>query len=136
MIKDFVIQGGDPTGKGSGGDSAFGADFEDEINPRASQLSDGLIKQYQSQGYKYRYDLNSHEMVIGSVAMANSGPNTNSSQFFIVTGKDQPSLNGKHTVFGRVTKGQDVVDAIAAVPANEDGKPNEDIIMEKVTIQN
>ncbi len=83
VIEGFMIQGGDPTGTGTGGP---GYQFEDEINP--------------------------HRVVRGSLAMANAGPNTNGSQFFIVTADEAPWLDGKHTVFGRVTSGMDVVDAI------------------------
>src|SRR5688500_1568461 len=83
VIKDFMIQGGDPTGTGTGGP---GYTFEDEFND--------------------------HKIVRGALAMANAGPNTNGSQFFIVTTPEAPWLDGKHTVFGRVTDGMDAVDAI------------------------
>ena len=85
VIKGFMIQGGDPTATGRGGESAWGKDFEDEV-------SGGL-----------QFDRK------GLLAMANRGPNTNGSQFFIVTTKPQPHLYGKHTVFGKVVKGMDVV---------------------------
>ena len=86
VIPDFMIQGGDPTGTGSGGP---GYTFEDEENE--------------------------HRVVRGALAMANAGPNTNGSQFFIVTAEACPWLDGKHTVFGRVTGGMDVVDTISQV---------------------
>src|SRR5919198_814756 len=87
VIPDFMIQGGDPTGTGAGGP---GYTFEDEINQ--------------------------HKIVRGALAMANAGPNTNGSQFFIVTADACPWLDGKHTVFGRVLEGMDVVDEISNVP--------------------
>jgi cyclophilin family peptidyl-prolyl cis-trans isomerase len=106
VIKDFMIQGGDPSGDGTGGP---GYTFEDEIND--------------------------HKIVVGSLAMANSGPNTNGSQFFIVTEKEQPHLDGKHTVFGEVTEGMDVVSAIAAVEVDESDKPVEPVYINSITIQ-
>ncbi len=112
VVSDFVIQGGDPLSKtddprvGTGGP---GYAFEDEINPKYLGVPDEVTKQYEAQGYKYDYKLRSLPMTVGALAMANAGPNTNGSQFFIVTTKDQPFLNGKHTVFGKVLKGMDVV---------------------------
>lgn len=108
VIKDFMIQTGDPTETGAGGESFFGKDFKDEINE--------------------------HKVDVGAVAMANRGPNTNGSQFFIVTEKAQPHLDGRHTVFGKVTEGMDVVRKIAAVEVNEDDKPLTDVTIESVTI--
>ena len=105
VIKDFMIQGGDPTGTGSGGP---GYTFEDEFNQ--------------------------HKVIRGALAMANSGPNTNGSQFFIVTADATPWLDGKHTVFGRVTDGMDVVDAISAVDRDARDKPNEDVVIERVEV--
>lgn len=94
ILQSFVIQAGDPTGTGSGGESIFGKQFPDEIN--------------------------SHKIVQGTVAMANAGPNTNGSQFFIVTQTAQPSLDGSYTVFGQIDpSSQSVVDAIAAVKVND-----------------
>ena len=109
VIKDFMIQGGDPTGTGTGGQSIYGKEFADEIN--------------------------SHKIVPGTLAMANRGPNTNSSQFFIVTEQDQPSLDGHYTVFGQVTAGMDVVKKIAAVPTDNNDKPLKDVKMTSVTVK-
>lgn len=112
VIADFMIQGGDPLSRtddpnvGRGGP---GYTFEDEINPRPLGLSEELIKQYEQEGYRYNYTLQSIPVNVGVIAMANAGPNTNGSQFFIVTAKPQPQLYGRHTVFGRVTAGMDVV---------------------------
>ncbi|MDO8558923.1 MAG: peptidylprolyl isomerase [bacterium] len=112
VIDDFMVQGGDPLSKtddpavGTGGP---GYQFEDEINLKSLGASDGLIAQYEAQGYKYNNSLQSLPVDPGYIAMANAGPNTNGSQFFIVTTKPQQHLYGKHTVFGKVTKGMDVV---------------------------
>jgi cyclophilin family peptidyl-prolyl cis-trans isomerase len=106
VIPDFMIQGGDPTGTGSGGP---GYQFEDEANDRS--------------------------VVRGALAMANAGPNTNGSQFFVVTGDAAPWLDGKHTVFGRVTSGMDVVDKISELPRDARDKPREDATMERVEIK-
>ncbi len=103
IIPDFMIQGGDPTGTGSGGP---GYTFEDEFND--------------------------HQVVRGALAMANAGPNTNGSQFFIVTADACPWLDGKHTVFGRVTNGMDVVDAISALDTDARDRPREDVVIERV----
>jgi len=105
VIPDFMIQGGDPTGTGRGGP---GYTFEDEAND--------------------------HPVVRGALAMANAGPNTNGSQFFIVTTEAAPWLNGKHTVFGRVTDGMDVVDAISAVDTDGSDRPRADVIIERVDV--
>ena len=105
VIPDFMIQGGDPTGTGMGGP---GYQFEDEIND--------------------------HKVVRGALAMANAGPNTNGSQFFIVTTEDASWLDGKHTVFGRVTDGMDVVDAISEVDTDPRDKPREDVVIERVEL--
>lgn len=113
VIKGFMIQGGDPTGTGRGGEAAAGGRFNDEIN-KSSPV-------YQ-RGYK-----------AGTVAMANAGPNTNGSQFFIM--HSDYGLPPNYTIFGRVTEGQDVVDAIAATPVNKDDRPNSEVKMEKVTIE-
>ncbi len=105
VIKDFMIQAGDPTGTGRGG---VGYTFEDEIN--------------------------SHKVIRGALAMANAGPNTNGSQFFIVTADAAPWLDGKHTVFGRVTEGMDVVDAIESVETGAHDKPVDDIVIEHIEL--
>ena len=116
VIPDFMIQGGDPLSKtdprsaggfGEASDPRVGTGgpgykFEDEINPKSLGLSDAQIAQIESAGYSYDYTLASLPMDVGSLAMANSGPNTNGSQFFIVTYSPQPHLNGRHTVFGKV----------------------------------
>lgn len=115
VIPDFMIQGGDPLSKtddprvGSGGP---GYAFKDEINPRSLGVPEDVIKQYEAQGYAYDYSLTSLPVDVGTIAMANAGPNTNGSQFFIVTYQAQPHLYGKHTVFGKVTKGMDVVRSV------------------------
>lgn len=113
VIRGFMIQGGDPTGTGRGGESAWGGRFADEIN-RSSEVY--------KRGYK-----------AGTVAMANAGPNTNGSQFFIMH-HDNP-LPPNYTIFGRVTEGQDVVDAIAATQTGANDKPVQPITIEKVAIE-
>ena len=105
VIKDFMIQGGDPTGTGSGGP---GYTFEDEFND--------------------------HKVERGALAMANAGPNTNGSQFFIVTTEAAPWLDGKHTVFGQVTDGMDVVDKIEASETDHGDKPKNDAVIQKVAL--
>jgi cyclophilin family peptidyl-prolyl cis-trans isomerase len=112
VIKEFMIQGGDPTGSGRGGESAWGGRFDDEIN-----ASSPVYKT----GYK-----------AGTVAMANAGPNTNGSQFFIMH-VDYP-LPPKYTIFGRVTEGQNVVDKIANTATGAGDRPKSDVTMQKVTI--
>ena len=113
VIPNFMIQGGDPLGEGYGGESAWGGKFNDEID-RNSPLYSGSYEK-------------------GTVAMANSGPNTNGSQFFIMH-IDYP-LPPSYTKFGRVIEGQDVVNEIATVPRNSNDKPNDRIVMEKVYIE-
>ena len=113
IIKGFMIQGGDPLGMGVGGESAWGGTFKDEINS-------------QSEVYRRGYKR-------GTVAMANRGPNTNGSQFFIMH-QDNP-LPPSYTIFGRVTEGQDVVDAIATTQTGANDKPTQPVTMEKVTIE-
>src|ERR1700742_1362547 len=105
VIPDFMIQGGCPEGTGTGGP---GYTFEDEFND--------------------------HKVVRGALAMANAGPNTNGSQFFIVTTGAAPWLDGKHTVFGEVTCGMDVVDKIEGKPTDGRDKPTEDITIETLAI--
>jgi peptidyl-prolyl cis-trans isomerase B (cyclophilin B) len=105
VIPDFMIQGGDPTGTGTGGP---GYTFEDEFND--------------------------HKVERGALAMANAGPNTNGSQFFVVTAEATPWLDGKHTVFGRVTSGMDVVEAISQVDTDANDKPREPVVIERVEL--
>ena len=105
VIPDFMIQGGDPTGTGSGGP---GYSFEDEIND--------------------------HKVERGALAMANAGPNTNGSQFFIVTTESAAWLDGKHTVFGRVTNGMDVADRISELPSDARDRPREDVVIERIVL--
>ena len=105
VIPDFMIQGGDPTGTGSGGP---GYTFEDEFND--------------------------NPVVRGALAMANAGPNTNGSQFFIVTTEAASWLDGKHTVFGRVTDGMDVVNAISALETDARDRPREEVRIESVAL--
>ena len=85
-------------------------------------------------GYKFEDEFNDHPIVRGTLAMANAGPNTNGSQFFIVTADATPWLDGKHTAFGQVTAGQDVVDAISGVDRDGSDRPREPITMERVTV--
>ncbi|MBU0647903.1 peptidylprolyl isomerase [Patescibacteria group bacterium] len=139
VIEDFMIQGGDPLSKnddpsddGTGGESTWGDKFEDEINPVSLGLTDEQIADLENQGYVYRDDLESKKMDVGVLAMANSGPNTNGSQFFIVTKQPQPHLDGKHTVFGRVVGGMDVVDKIAAAEIGEKDRPVDDIFINSI----
>ncbi len=140
VIPDFMIQGGDPEGTGMGGESIYGPEFGDEINAAGYGLDKLKVKDvasdapaelqkltmkevYEKQGYTYDPKLKSLPLVRGAVAMANRGPNTNGSQFFIVQAKDVKPLEGKYTVFGKVTAGMDVVDAIVKVPRDGDDKP-------------
>lgn len=137
VIKDFMVQGGDPTGTGMGGESIWGEEFEDEFTP-------------------FLYNLN------GALSMANSGPNTNGSQFFIVTAPSVPAqmieqmesagypaeiiqdykenggtpwLDQRHTVFGHVTEGMDVVTEMQTVETNPADRPLEDIVIESIEIE-
>jgi cyclophilin family peptidyl-prolyl cis-trans isomerase len=105
VIKDFMIQGGCPEGTGTGGP---GYTFEDEFND--------------------------HKVVRGALAMANAGPNTNGSQFFLVTAPEASWLDGKHTVFGQITDGMDVVDKIEGKPTDARDKPTDDVRIETLTI--
>jgi len=106
VVEDFVIQGGDPNGDGTGGP---GYTFADEINAKSLDLSTDEIKVLKELGYRYDNRLNSHRHEAGALSMANSGPNTNGSQFFIITTKAQRHLDGRHTVFGRVVGGMDAI---------------------------
>src|ERR1700761_6372938 len=105
VIKDFMIQGGCPLGTGTGGP---GYTFEDEFND--------------------------HKVVRGALAMANAGPNTNGSQFFLVTTDEAPWLDGKHTVFGHITEGMDAVDAIEGLPTDSRDRPEEPAVIESVEL--
>ncbi|AFS00867.1 peptidylprolyl isomerase [Lentilactobacillus buchneri] len=135
VIPDFMIQGGDPTGTGMGGESSFGGNFADEFSPELFNIN-------------------------GALSMANAGPDTNGSQFFIVSNEHvddgmisqmktagypeeiieayknggTPWLDFRHTVFGQVISGMDVVKEISQVEKNAQDKPNEDVVMESVTI--
>ena len=105
VIAGFMIQGGDPLGTGTGGP---GYTFEDEINE--------------------------HKLVRGALAMANAGPNTNGSQFFILTADEAPWLDGKHTVFGQVIEGMEAADRIEAQPTGARDRPVEDCVVERVEL--
>ena len=136
IIKDFMIQGGDPTGTGMGGESVYGGSFEDEFVPTLFNLN-------------------------GALSMANAGPNTNGSQFFIVTAKEVPNnmidqlegagfpqeiieayknvggtpwLDQRHTVFGHVVDGKEVIDIIQNVATNSQDKPIEDVVIKSITL--
>ena len=106
IIKDFMIQGGCPEGTGTGGP---GYTFEDEFNQ--------------------------HKVIRGALAMANAGPNTNGSQFFIVTTEAAPWLDGKHTVFGKVTNGMDAVDSIEGTQTGAQDRPADDVVIERVELK-
>jgi cyclophilin family peptidyl-prolyl cis-trans isomerase len=105
VIPDFMIQGGDPRGDGTGGP-----------------------------GYQFEDEPNEHRVVRGALAMANAGPNTNGSQFFIVTTEEAPWLDGKHTVFGRVSDGMDVVDRISELPRDSRDRPTEEARIDRVEL--
>jgi len=105
VIPDFMIQSGCPKGTGTGGP-----------------------------GYQFEDEFNHHKVVRGALAMANAGPNTNGSQFFIVTADGAPWLDGKHTVFGQVTAGMDAVDAIEAVPTGAQDRPKDPPKIESIEL--
>jgi peptidyl-prolyl cis-trans isomerase B (cyclophilin B) len=105
VIPDFMIQGGCPEGTGTGGP-----------------------------GYTFADEFNQHKVVRGALAMANAGPNTNGSQFFIVTTKSAPWLDGKHTVFGQVTGGMDTFDKIEATPTGPGDRPNDPPVIESIEL--
>jgi peptidyl-prolyl cis-trans isomerase B (cyclophilin B) len=105
VIPDFMIQGGDPTGTGTGGP-----------------------------GYQFEDEFNDHKIERGALAMANAGPNTNGSQFFIVTADACPWLDGKHTVFGKVTSGMDVADTISNVDTVGQDKPRDEVRIESLNL--
>ncbi|MFA6080409.1 MAG: peptidylprolyl isomerase [Candidatus Gracilibacteria bacterium] len=110
VMRDFMIQGGDPTGTGRGGESVYGEKFEDEFHPELSHKK-------------------------GFLSMANAGPNTNGSQFFIVHAEETAWLDGKHSVFGQVVNGLDIVDIIASVPTDSGDRPFKKVEIVRVTIQ-
>ena len=105
IISNFMIQGGCPEGTGTGGP-----------------------------GYKFEDEINEHKIVRGTLAMANAGPNTNGSQFFIVTVDAAPWLDGKHTVFGQVTDGMDIVDKLEGLPTDRNDRPREDARIDTLTV--
>jgi peptidyl-prolyl cis-trans isomerase-like 1 len=102
IIKDFMVQGGDPSGTGRGGESIYGGKFEDEITRELKHTGAGIL------------------------SMANSGPNTNGSQFFI-TLAPTPWLDGKHTIFGRVASGMKIIQKLGSVPTGQGDKPLSDV---------
>jgi peptidyl-prolyl cis-trans isomerase B (cyclophilin B) len=106
IISDFMIQGGCPEGSGMGGP-----------------------------GYTFADEINDHKVVRGALAMANAGPNTNGSQFFIVTTQAAPWLDGKHTVFGQVTDGMDTVDKIEALPTGANDRPVDPPVIESIDLE-
>ena len=105
VIRDFMIQGGCPQGTGTGGP-----------------------------GYTFKDEINQHKIVRGALAMANAGPDTNGSQFFIVTTESAPWLDGKHTVFGQVTAGMETVDAIEGLPTDGQDRPTEPAVIESIEL--
>ncbi len=105
VIPDFMIQGGCPEGTGTGGP-----------------------------GYQFEDEFNDHKIERGALAMANAGPNTNGSQFFVVTTQAASWLDGKHTVFGKVTSGMDVADAISELPRDSSDRPREDVTIDRVEL--
>ncbi len=110
IIADFMIQWGDPTGTGRGGESIYGEKFEDEFHPELTHKK-------------------------GVVSMANAGPNTNGSQFFIVHAPDTSWLDGKHSVFGEVIEGLDIADIIAKVPTDSGDRPFKKVEIVRVTVK-
>lgn len=113
VIKDFMVQGGDPNSKSSDW-STHGTGGPD---------------------YRFADEFNQHKLVRGSLAMANAGPNTNGSQFFIVTAPATSWLDGKHTNFGQIVKGMDVVDKIEGVETNQNDHPLNDVVIEKIELK-
>lgn len=110
VIRDFMIQGGDPTGTGRGGESIYGRPFEDEFHPELKNIH-------------------------GALSMANSGRNSNGSQFFIVHAKSTPWLDRHHTVFGQVVNGMEIVDTIANEPVDRNDRPLAEAKMIKVEVK-
>ena len=113
VIKGFMIQGGDPNSKDD--------DWSD----------DGMG----GPGYKFEDEINSHKLVRGTLAMANAGANTNGSQFFVITAESTPWLDGKHTAFGKVLSGLDIVDKIESVKVNENDHPIDDVVINSIEIK-
>jgi peptidyl-prolyl cis-trans isomerase B (cyclophilin B) len=103
VIPDFMVQGGCPEGTGTGGP-----------------------------GYTFKDEINDHKVVRGALAMANAGPNTNGSQFFLVTAQECPWLDGKHTVFGEIAEGMDVLDAIGTLPTDGRDRPTQEARIERL----
>ncbi|KAB5519721.1 hypothetical protein OIU85_000618 [Salix viminalis] len=110
IIKDFIVQGGDPTGTGRGGKSIYGDKFEDEINPELKHTGAGIL------------------------SMANAGPNTNGSQFFI-TLSPTPSLDGKHTIFGRVCRGIEIIKRLGSIQTDNNDRPIHDVKILRASVQ-
>ncbi|XP_078435150.1 cyclophilin-like peptidyl-prolyl cis-trans isomerase family protein [Wolffia australiana] len=110
IIKDFVVQGGDPTGTGRGGESIYGQKFEDEIRPELKHTGAGII------------------------SMANAGPNTNGSQFFITLAPAQ-ALDGKHTIFGRVCSGMEVIRRLGSVQTDKNDRPIHEVKILRATVK-
>ena len=110
IISDFMIQGGDPTGTGRGGESIYGEKFEDEFHPELTHKK-------------------------GAISMANAGPHTNGSQFFIVHAPETSWLDGKHSIFGEVIEGLEIADIIARVPTDSGDRPFKKVEIMKVTVK-
>jgi cyclophilin family peptidyl-prolyl cis-trans isomerase len=110
IIADFMLQGGDPTGTGRGGESIYGDKFEDEFHPELSHKK-------------------------GVISMANAGPHTNGSQFFIVHAPETSWLDGKHSIFGEVIEGIDIADIIARVPTDSGDRPFKKVEIVRVTVK-
>lgn len=113
VIKNFMIQGGDPL----------------------SKQSDWSLHGTGGPGYSFADEINDEKLIRGVIAMANAGPNTNGSQFFIVTAEQTPWLDGKHTVFGRVVSGMDVVNKISSMEVNEQSHPLQDVVIEQIVLK-
>ncbi|PON78044.1 Cyclophilin-type peptidyl-prolyl cis-trans isomerase [Parasponia andersonii] len=110
IIKDFIVQGGDPTGTGRGGESIYGSKFDDEIKPELKHTGAGIL------------------------SMANAGPNTNGSQFFI-TLSPCPSLDGKHTIFGRVSKGMEIIKRLGSVQTDNNDRPIHEVKILRTSVK-
>lgn len=157
VIPDLSVETGDPNNDGTGGVSVFGQTFPDEMSAAAYGLDkhtlgeiaagrpltgplegkeDTTVQQYyESMGYAYDNKLPSIPMKRGALVMANSGPNTNGSRFFI-TQVDTPYMEGKYTVFGKVTEGMEVIDAMTKIEIGENDKPATDVTISGVDVQN